>query len=201
MPTVPPEPIRRLMVAPALTDIAEAVEAGQDVAASGLWGSSTAALVAALRNRDIPTLVICGHGDEADDLADDVALFANSPRPDVLPALSMSGSLGSASEELVADRLQTVMRWHGGKGTCAIAPIPAIMQQVPDEATLKHLHFRVADGMELEIEKLIVWLADHGYNRLDAVEVPGDFAVRGGIVDLYLPGEQRLPNGDEVIGL
>ncbi|MEM6315160.1 MAG: DEAD/DEAH box helicase, partial [Planctomycetota bacterium] len=47
----------------------------------------------------------------------------------------------------------------------------------------------------------IVWLADHGYNRLDAVEVPGDFAVRGGIVDLYLPGEQRLPNGDEVIGL
>src|SRR5207253_1327004 len=44
-------------------------------------------------------------------------------------------------------------------------------------------------GDALEPEKLIVWLADHGYNRLDQVEVPGDFAVRGGIIDIYLPGD------------
>ena len=43
--------------------------------------------------------------------------------------------------------------------------------------------------MELEPEKLIVWLSEHGYNRLDQVEVPGDFAVRGGIIDFYLPGD------------
>ena len=46
-----------------------------------------------------------------------------------------------------------------------------------------------AAGQSLEPEKLIVWLSEHGYNRLDQVEVPGDFAVRGGIIDVYLPGE------------
>src|SRR5260370_41808801 len=47
----------------------------------------------------------------------------------------------------------------------------------------------VRSGQTLEPEKLIVWLSDHGYNRLEQIEVPGDFAVRGGIIDIYLPGE------------
>ena len=50
----------------------------------------------------------------------------------------------------------------------------------------------------MEAEKLIVWLAEHGYNRLDQVEVPGDFAVRGGIVDVYLPG--IFENAGEQLG-
>ena len=63
------------------------------------------------------------------------------------------------------------------------------MQSVPARDQLKHLVRTLAPGQDLEPEKLIVWLSDHGYNRLDQVEVPGDFAVRGGIIDIYLPGD------------
>jgi hypothetical protein len=61
-----------------------------------------------------------------------------------------------------------------------VAPIQALMQAVPSKDQLQHLIRTLKPGQELEPEKLIVWLAEHGYNRLDQVEVPGDFAVRGG---------------------
>src|SRR5204863_360918 len=70
-----------------------------------------------------------------------------------------------------------------------VAPIQALMQPVPSKGQLAQLVRELRAGQTLEPEKLIVWLSDHGYNRLEQVEVPGDFAVRGGIVDIYLPGD------------
>ncbi|MGN6506430.1 MAG: transcription-repair coupling factor, partial [Tepidisphaeraceae bacterium] len=70
-----------------------------------------------------------------------------------------------------------------------VAPIQSLMQPVAAKDELKHLTRNIGRGMMLEPEKLIVWLADHGFNRVDQCEVPGDFAVRGGIIDLYLPGD------------
>ncbi len=70
-----------------------------------------------------------------------------------------------------------------------VAPVQALMQSIPSRKQLEQLMLNLKPGDELEPEKLIVWLAEHGYNRLDQVEVPGDFAVRGGIIDVYLPGD------------
>ena len=64
------------------------------------------------------------------------------------------------------------------------------MQSVPSPQQLQQLILTLKPGQALEPEKLIVWLSEHGYNRLEQVEVPGDFAVRGGIIDVYLPGER-----------
>ena len=82
--------------------------------------------------------------------------------------------------------------------TLLVAPVQALMQSVPSKEQLKHLIRTLKPGDELEPEKLIVWLAEHGYNRLDQVEVPGDFAVRGGIIDVYLPGDFDTESGDQV---
>src|SRR5688500_19865031 len=73
------------------------------------------------------------------------------------------------------------------------------MQSVPAPDQLKYLIRSLKVGDEREPEKLIVWLSDHGYNRLEHVEVPGDFAVRGGIVDIYLPGD--FEHAGEQVGL
>jgi transcription-repair coupling factor (superfamily II helicase) len=188
----------RLAAARPMVELAAALRAGDAAAASGLWGSSVAAVTAVLQKELArPVLLVCGHIDEADDLADDVELFLGR-RPDVLPALELSGALGNQSEEQVANRMQLVWRLaeNGTKtvsGTVSppliVAPIQALMQPVPSKGQLKHLVRELKPGQNLEPEKLIVWLSDHGYNRLEQVEVPGDFAVRGGIIDIYLPGE------------
>ena len=183
--------VRQLMDAPQLLALADAVRPGRAALVSGLWGSSVAAAAAAVgRHGERPVLLVCGHVDEADDLADDVELFAGV-RPEVLVAMETAGGLGQASEELVADRMRLLMRLHRREDSppFMVAPIQALMQAVPEPGELKHLTFALRPGQEIEPEKLIVWLSDHGYNRLDQVEVPGDFAVRGGIIDVYLPGK------------
>ncbi len=215
-----PDTIGRLVAARDLVELAQTLKETRAVTASGLWGSSVAAVVAAMQKElRAPVMLICGHLDEADDLADDIELFCRR-RPDVIPALELSGSLGRISEEQVANRLKLVSRLASegsgfgvqGSGNAKskpgapsssslnpepqtlnplllVAPIQALMQSVPAPDQLQHLVRILKTGDDLEPEKLIVWLSDHGYNRLDQVEVPGDFAVRGGIIDIYLPGD------------
>ncbi len=192
-PPTTPAAVGRLVAARALRELASALAGNPAVVASGLWGSSVAAVTAAVeRELRRPILLVCGHVDEADDLADDLQLF-HGRRPDVLPALELSGTLGQVSEEQASNRLAAVERWAvGSKGDAPallVAPIQALMQSVPSRQQLAQMTRTVRVGETLEPEKLIVWLAEHGYNRLEQVEVPGDFAVRGGIVDIYIPGD------------
>ncbi len=227
--TTHPDAIGRLVAARELRDLARTLQESGAATASGLWGSSVSAVVAAVQTElKRPIVLVCGHLDEADDLADDVELFL-ARRPDVLPALELGGSLGSISQEQVSNRLRLISGLStsplqgegGGEGRSArapggertptdsarlyphpnplparerepeilVAPIQALMQSVPSRDQLQHLIRTLKPGDNLEPEKLIVWLADHGYNRLEQVEVPGDFAVRGGIIDVYLPGD------------
>ena len=192
-PPIPPEDIGRLVTARPLTELAHLLADKQAATASGLWGSSVAAVVAALRAElHRPIVLVCGHLDEADDLSDDLELFTGV-RPDSLAALELGGGLGRMSEEQVASRLQLVARYAGGVSSelLLVTPVQSIMQSVPSKAQLTTLIRTLKPGDELEPEKLIVWLSDHGFNRLEQVEVPGDFAVRGGIIDIYLPGEHE----------
>jgi transcription-repair coupling factor (superfamily II helicase) len=200
-----PDAIGRLLAAPELRALVAAVDHSSDqnaggVTASGLWGSSVAAVTACLgREMRRPVLLVCGHLDEADDLADDLELFTGK-RPDVLPALELGGSLGRVSEEQVSNRLRLISRLaEGHRPEFLVAPIQALMQSVPAKDELRHLIRSIKTGQSLEPEKLISWLSDHGYNRLDQVEVPGDFAVRGGIVDIYCPGD--FEQAGEQVGL
>lgn len=62
------------------------------------------------------------------------------------------------------------------------------MQPSPSKELLKDLVQSIKPGMTLDRDKLVQWLSDHGYTRLDAVEDAGDFAVRGDIVDVWSPG-------------
>jgi transcription-repair coupling factor (superfamily II helicase) len=189
----PPEAIGRLLAAPELMNLASTLTKAGAASVAGLWGGSTSAVVTSLhRQLKRPVLLVCGHLDEADDLADDIELFAGN-RPEVLPALELGGTLGRVSEEQVSNRTRLIARFAQGPAAweaagILVAPIQALMQSIPSRKQLGQLMLQLKKGQTLEPEKLIVWLSEHGYNRLEQVEVPGDFAVRGGIVDVYIPG-------------
>ena len=169
---------------------APSIPSGRRGVAFGLWGSCVAMVVASIQKQlDRPVIVVCGHIDEADDLSDDIELF-NLARPRVLSTLEIAGNLGRVSEEQASDRMRLVTDYVSkNPPRTLVAPIQSLMQPVPAKDELKHLTRTIGKGDMLEPEKLIVWLADHGYNRIEQCEVPADFAVRGGIIDIYLPGE------------
>src|SRR5687767_15580205 len=98
--TRPPGAVGRLVAARAIKELARALSETRAATASGLWGSSVAAVVAGARAQlGRPVVLVCGHLDEADDLADDLELFSGR-RPDILPALELGGSLGRLSAEI-----------------------------------------------------------------------------------------------------
>jgi transcription-repair coupling factor (superfamily II helicase) len=69
-----------------------------------------------------------------------------------------------------------------------VAPILALMQPVPSPEAIAARSTALEVGDTVELERLERWLADHGFQKCEQVEVPGDFARRGGIVDIYSNG-------------
>jgi transcription-repair coupling factor (superfamily II helicase) len=166
----PPEAIGRLVAARQLVELAHTVRDVGAATASGIWGSSVAAVVAAVeRELRRPIVLVCGHLDEADDLADDIELFVGR-RPDVLPALELTGALGRVSEEQVSTRLQLITRLSARQAALArgvqprrqtdselihtqpllVTPIQALMQSVPSRDQLAHMIRELHPGVVLE---------------------------------------------------
>src|SRR5437879_2548460 len=146
-PTTPETAVGRLLAARSFSDLAQTLESHSAASVSGLWGSSVAATIAALsRALNRPIVLVCGHLDEADDLADDLELFTGQ-RPDLLPALELTATLGRMSEEQVSNRLQLISRFaNGEQKDLLVAPIHALMQSVPAKSQLQHVIRNVKVG-------------------------------------------------------
>ncbi len=161
-----------------------------------------AALAVAL---DAPVLAIGAGPHEAEALADDLEAFL----PDdvaVLPAWEALPYEGiSPAPDVAARRAAAIRRLRDAKGaTVVVAPPLAAMQGlVPTlgvEAPLE-----LIAGRELPPDALAERLVELGYQRTDVVERRGQFAVRGGVVDVF-PGVARRPVrleywGDEIESL
>ncbi len=167
--------------------------------AVGLWGSS-APIVAGLLARTLnrPLLYVAAHLEEADEARDDIEL-ATGWTTELFAAWEALPGEGPAGNEIGAERLRvcSLLRDHSGRFPGPNGPTPAvvvasvqgIMQPVPTTRRLEANSLPLQAGQKCEPSDLIAWLSDHGYTRLDMVESPGDFAARGGIVDVFPPAD------------
>ncbi len=71
------------------------------------------------------------------------------------------------------------------------------MQAVPSGEALESLTLTLREGETMDPERLFDWLTRAGYTRQDAVEQAGDFASRGGIVDLFPVAGRVMSMGGE----
>jgi transcription-repair coupling factor (superfamily II helicase) len=108
--------------------------------------------------------------------------------------------------EIAAQRMGALALLAGGLEGRAVAltTVNAAVQRTPSRAAMRQASFSAAVGRRVEIEQLTAWLARMGFNRAATVSEPGDFAVRGGIVDVFPPGAERPVRldffGDELDG-
>ena len=106
------------------------------------------------------------------------------PGPSLTPYQEAAASLNvRAQEALALDRLLT-----GRAGTVVTTP-RALFRRLPERAAFARSVVEVAPDEEHPLEALAEHLLTYGYRRTDLVAEVGDFAVRGGIVDVYPPGE------------
>ncbi len=92
--------------------------------------------------------------------------------------------------DVVARRIDTLARLADGvKGAFVVlTTVPALAQRVPPRESLAQATLDARKGARLSMEKLTGFLGKNGYVRADTVMEPGEYAVRGGIVDLFPPG-------------
>ena len=68
-----------------------------------------------------------------------------------------------------------------------LTTMQALMQPVPDRAGLAARARPLRVGETLDLDEFAAWLVEHGYQRVEAVELPGEFTRRGGILDVFSP--------------
>jgi transcription-repair coupling factor (superfamily II helicase) len=106
------------------------------------------------------------------------------PAPSLSPYQEAETSLPVRAQESVA--LDCVA---SGRMTAVVATPRALFRRLPTRETFSRTVLTIRPGEDHPIERLAAHLVRHGFRRTDLVYEVGDFAVRGGIVDLFPPGE------------
>ncbi|MEA2645375.1 MAG: hypothetical protein QOE92_458 [Chloroflexota bacterium] len=137
-------------------------------------------------------------------IADDLLTVAGGPRPEVYPAADvLPMDRTPPSDEFVSARLGTQAAVLAADGPVLVAASPlALMRPAPPPEQFRAGMRELRTGTEVAPADLIAWLVEWGYTREAQVEAAGQFAGRGGIIDIYPPagwGPVRFEFlGDEV---
>src|SRR5215472_15372758 len=121
--------------------------------------------------------------------APDVELL-EFPAWDCLPYDRMSPKSDIESRRL-ATLAALARRTERSGPAVVVATINALLQRVPPKKAIEGASFFARVGNTIEHEKLVAFLAANGYVRASTVREPADFALRGGIVDLWPPGTEQ----------
>ncbi|MEO1020201.1 MAG: transcription-repair coupling factor, partial [Pseudomonadota bacterium] len=127
----------------------------------------------------------------------DVVVF---PAWDCLPYDRVSPNAAITAQRLKA--LTTLAEWPGKRPLLVLTTANAIVQRVPPPEIVEGGHFALKPGRKLDRDALLDYLGRNGYRRVGTVHEPGEFAVRGGLIDIFATGEDtplRLDLfGDEI---
>ncbi|MBX3356206.1 MAG: transcription-repair coupling factor [Phycisphaeraceae bacterium] len=186
----------RLGSDPALAAIGDRAAKGGVFTVRGVGGSSTTVVAAWLARQGRATvLLVAAHLDEAAEMADEITDLGVVA--ELFPAIESLPGEGGSALDLVAVRLRLADRLLAERRGSAprdatprviVAPMAALMQGIPDGDHLGQVLRRLRAGDVAPPRALIEWLSDGGYRRGEAIEQAGDFAVRGGIIDVFPAG-------------
>jgi transcription-repair coupling factor (superfamily II helicase) len=185
------------------------LEAGHGGTLGGVWGSSRALVAAALAQFcPGPLVVVAPHPGEIDAIARDLALFTDAHVGE-FPAWESEPGERVVHDEIYGERLRVLKALAGGCGmldvgrkerhstsdpsprhptSCIlVTSIQSLLQPVPSRDSFNAATREIRVGSQLDVEELARWLVDHGGHATTAVELPGEFSVRGGILDIFAP--------------
>jgi transcription-repair coupling factor (superfamily II helicase) len=167
-------------------EVVDSLEEGHAATLDGVWGSSCALVAATLAAHAPATLVVvCPQIGQIDELIDDLALFTRL-KPERFPAAESLEQ--AAHDEVFGERLHLLKSLQGSAPPeLVVTSIQSLLQPVPSRETLdRHTRsIRVADTVV--VGELAKWLVENGFVNTSAVELPGEFSVRGGIIDIFAP--------------
>ena len=150
-----------------------------------------ARVLASMAGRDGPLIHISRDDAQMARMADWLGFFAprlkllRFPSWDCLPY-----DRNSPRSDIVSERLATLAALaDGARPDILLTTANAFLQRVPARAEVAGSRFAGETGGAVDTEALLAFLERHGYQRAETVMEPGEYAVRGGLIDLFPAGE------------
>ena len=181
-------------------------DGAKHISLSGLHDVAKA-LIAAYLTHELrrPAFFITDSNRRAEALAETVRFFSNIfpvatggvatlPAFDTLPWESQS-----PHPDILERRAATLFRLTDGQVSLVIAPVQAALWRFQDATVYLSLARTLTKDAEVPLDEFIAHLAGVGYTRTEMVELPGQFATRGGIVDVF-SAEAPRPVRIELLG-
>ncbi len=174
----------------------------------GLHGAAAGCALAAVARAGTPLLVVTGDPKSADALRLDLATYLEGAALP-FPVWPREERGGPPDAEVLLERARVLEALRGLRNAeshepvVVVSTLAALSQPVPSARVLEASLLRLAVGDDARpLPVLLEHLAGAGYTRVGAVEAPGEFASRGGLLDLWPWGAERPARldffGDEI---
>ncbi|TAN78324.1 MAG: transcription-repair coupling factor [Gallionella sp.] len=156
---------------------------------SQLIGSSDALALAQYAGIKSPLAIIAANALEAQRLADEIPFFAPGLRVHLLPDWeTLPYDHFSPHQDLISERLATLHHVRSQSCDVLVAPLTTALYPLPPVEYLAAYTFFLKRGEKLVLARLREQMTLAGYNHVQQVLSPGEYCVRGGIIDLFAMG-------------
>ena len=177
---------------PEYKELLAALKAGESAAVSGIGQINRSHLVAALHSdTKRPIVVVCQDDIAAKRLQEELSAFLGQEAA-ILPNRELTlYDTSVVSRGWEQKRLRQFYDLQRGSCNLQIFSWEALSQRTMPPAVLRDAAFCLQVGQSYDPDALLVKLAGAGYSRCTMVEGPGQFAVRGGIIDIFSPAADQ----------
>lgn len=156
-------------------------------------GSADALFFAQIAQKAKPITIITANALDAQRLLEEIPYFAPQLKTYLLPDWeTLPYDVFSPHHDLVSERLATLYQVMNSACDVLITPVTtALYRMLPREFLAAHTFF-LKQGEKLDLSKLRSQLTFAGYTHVTQVFSPGEYSVRGGLIDLF-PMGSSLP--------
>jgi transcription-repair coupling factor (superfamily II helicase) len=162
----------------------------------GFDGKVVADIAALAARENLPyVLVVARDGNRMADLEQAMRFFSPGTEVVAVPAWDcMPYDRVSPNTAVVARRMAALSYLANhkpvkGRALVVLTTVNAAVQRLPRREQIARQSLSIAGGNQLPMDKLIGWLEDNGFLRTSTVREAGEYAVRGGIIDLFAAGQ------------
>ena len=190
----------------AFQSLLRSTKTGKSLCVSGLFPVAKACVINALcRAKKKSALVIASDEREAQALCNDLCCMGLSASVYPVRDYTFLEEISSRSHEYEHQRLKVLLKLLSGECDVVIACVDAACQLTVPRSVLRDTVLKLEEGSEISVEKAVRALTLLGYERFDAVDGSGQFSLRGGILDFFMPDSDYPVRaelwGDEICDL
>lgn len=154
---------------------------------TGLAGSARTLIISTiLEKKKRPVILVTHNLFHAQQLMEDFSDFIAEEKLHLFPVEEMLyAEMAIASPEARTDRVAALNFLLSGEPGIVIVPLAGVRKLLPPKAIWENARFEIKQGGELDPTQVARKLVDMGYIRQQLVGSPGEFSIRGGIIDIY----------------